>query len=135
MRKTMEWECTEGAETLHFRITKMPATQHERFTIKMLGLGLAGGVPKSDLGLIGVLANAPYEKVQELLDELLSCCEIVKDGISVKLTPANVDGFISERNTLIKLRAEAFKHNDFFQTSGLNELEIFPVQADIKRKG
>ena len=135
MRKTMDWECADGAEMLHFRITQMPATQNERFTIKMFGLGMAGGAPKTELGLMGVLANAPYEKVQELLDELLSCCEIVKDGIPVKLTPANVDGFITERNTLIKLRAQAFKHNDFFQTRGLTDLEVFPVQADIKRKG
>lgn len=136
MRKSMEWECKDGAEMLRFRITQMPATQSERFSIKMFALGGAGGVPRANAGgLVGMLANVPYEKVQELLDELLSCCEVIKDGIPVKLTSSNVDGFISERNTLIKLRAQAFKFNDFFQTSGLDELEIYPAQADIKRKG
>jgi hypothetical protein len=116
----------------------MSATQSERFTIKILMLiGANGGNvdTKSLSGLLGNLSNIPFEKIQELLDELLSCCEIVKDNIPVKLTPANVDGFISERNTLLKLRAEAFKYNDFFQMSGLNGLEAFPAQADIKRKG
>lgn len=138
MRKVMEWECTDGGESLHFRITQMSATQSERFTIKILMLiGANGGNvdTKSLSGLLGNLSNIPFEKIQELLDELLSCCEIIKDNIPVKLTPTNVDGFISERNTLLKLRAEAFKHNDFFQMSGLNGLEAFPAQADIKRKG
>ena len=85
--------------------------------------------------ILGSLSAAPYEKIQELLTDLLSCCSIVKENVDVKLTEENVDGFISERNTLLQLRAEAFKVNDFFQTSGLNVFEKSPVQADIKRKG
>ena len=136
MRKVVDWTCEDGGESLHFRIKQMSATQAERFTFKLLLLiGANGGkVETGDLsGLLGSLSAAPYEKIQELLTELLSCCAIVKENVEVKLTEANVDGFISERNTLLQLRAEAFKVNDFFQTSGLPGFGQSPA-PDIKRK-
>ena len=137
MRKVVDWQCDDGGESLHFRIKQMSATQAERFTFKLLLLiGANGGkVETGDLsGLLGSLSAAPYEKIQELLTELLSCCAIVKENVEVKLTEANVDGFISERNTLLQLRAEAFNVNDFFQTSGLPGFGQSPA-PDIKRKG
>ena len=136
MRKVVDWTCEDGGASLHFRIKQMSATQAERFTFKLLLLiGASGGkVETGDLsGLLGSLSAAPYEKIQELLTELLSCCAIVKENVEVKLTEANVDGFISERNTLLQLRAEAFKANDFFQTSGLPGFAQSPA-PDIKRK-
>ena len=137
MRKVVDWTCEDGGATLHFRIKQMSATQAERFTFKLLLLiGANGGkMATGDLSaILGSLSAAPYEKIQELLTDLLSCCSIVKENVDVKLTEENVDGFISERNTLLQLRAEAFKVNDFFQTSGLDVFEKSPVQADIKRR-
>ena len=137
MRKVVDWTCDDGGESLHFRIKQMSATQAERFTFKVLLLiGANGGkFETGDLSaLLGSLSAAPYERIQELLTELLSCCSIVKENVEVKLTEANVDGFISERNTLLQLRAEAFKVNDFFQTSGLSVFGQSPA-PDIKRKG
>ena len=137
MRKVVDWTCDDGGESLHFRIKQMSATQAERFTFKLLLLiGANGGkMETGDLSaILGSLNAAPYEKIQELLTDLLSCCSIVKENVDVKLTEDNVDMFISERNTLLQLRAEAFKVNDFFQTSGLNVFEQSPVPADIKRK-
>jgi len=138
MRKVVDWTVEDGGATLHFKIKQMSATQAERFTFKLLLLiGANGGnVETGDLsGLLGSLSSAPYEKIQELLDELLSCCSIVKENVEVKLTDANVDTFIDSRNTLLQLRAEAFKVNDFFQTSGLNVFGESPAPVDIKRKG
>ena len=138
MRKIVDWQCDDGGESLHFRIKQMSATQAERFTFKLLLLiGANGGKVQAEdfAGLLGSLASAPYEKIQELLTELLSCCSIVKENMEIKLTEKNVDGFISERNTLLQLRAEAFKVNDFFQTSGLPDFGKSPAQVDIKRKG
>lgn len=137
MRKVVDWTCEDGGESLHFRIKQMSATQAERFTFKLLLLiGANGGkMEAGDLSsLLGSLSAVPYEKIQELLSELLSCCSIVKENVEVKLTEENVDGFISERNTLLQLRAEAFKVNDFFQTSGLSVFGKSPVPADIKRR-
>lgn len=138
MRKVVDWTCEDGGATLHFRIKQMSATQAERFTFKLLLLiGANGGkVETGDLSsLLGSLASADYEKIQELLTELLSCCSIVKENVEVKLTEENVDGFIERRNTLLQLRAEAFKVNDFFQTSGLPGFGESPAPVDIKRKG
>ena len=138
MRKVVDWTCEDGGESLHFRIKQMSATQAERFTFKLLLLiGANGGkVQTGDLSsLLGSLASADYDKIQELLTELLSCCAIVKENVEVNLTEENVDGFISERNTLLQLRAEAFKVNDFFQTRGLPAFGQSPAQVDIKRKG
>ena len=136
MRKVVDWTCEDGGATLHFRIKQMAATQAERFTFKVLLLiGANGGkFETGDLSrLLGSLSSAPYEKIQELLDDLLSCCSIVKENVEVKLTDANVDTYIESRNTLLQLRAEAFKANDFFQTSGLNVFAQSPA-PDIKRK-
>jgi len=136
MRKVVDWQCDDGGESLHFRIKQMSATQSERFTFKVLLLiGANGGkFETGDLsGLLGSLSSAPYEKIQELLDDLLSCCSIVKENVEVKLTEQNVDTYIESRNTLLQLRAEAFKANDFFQTSGLNVFAQSPA-PDIKRK-
>lgn len=137
MRKVVDWTCEDGGESLHFRIKQMSATQAERFTFKLLLLiGANGGkMASGDLSaLLGSLSAAPYEKIQELLTELLSCCSIVKENVEVKLTEENVDGFISERNTLFQLRVEAFKVNDFFQTSGLSVFGQSPAPVDIKRR-
>ena len=138
MRKVIDWTCEDGGKSLHFRIKQMSATQAERFTFKLLLLiGANGGKVQAEdfSGLLGSLASAPYEKIQELLTELLNCCSIVTENVETKLTEDNVDMFISERNTLLQLRAEAFKMNDFFQTSGLNVFAKSQDPPDIKRKG
>lgn len=137
MRKVIDVNLDDGGATLHFRIKQMSATQAERWTFKMMMLiGAAGGSTKGDdlAGILGTLSNAPYERIQELLTDLLSCCAIVKENVEVQLTEENVDGFISNRNTLMRLRAEAFKVNDFFQTGGLPDLGQSPAQVDIKRR-
>lgn len=138
MRKVVDITLTEDNEELHFRIKQMSATQAERWTFKLFLLigGNGGKLEGGDLSsLLSSFANVPYERIQDLLSDLLACCSIVKEGIEVKLTEDNVDGFISQRNTLIQLRAEAFKVNDFFQSNGLPDLGKSQKRADIKRKG
>lgn len=138
MRKVVDWTCDDGGATLHFRIKQMSASQAERFTFKLLLLiGANGGKVQAEdfSGLLGSLAAAPYEKIQELLTELLSCCSIVTERVETQLTDENVDMFIGERNTLMQLRAEAFRVNDFFQTSGLSVFGQSQNPPDIKRKG
>ena len=137
MRKEIDVMLDDGGESLHFRIKQMSATQAERWTFKMMMLiGAAGGSTEGDdlSSILATLSNAPYERIQELLTDLLSCCSIIKENVAVHLTEENVDGFISNRNTLIKLRAEAFKVNDFFQTGGLPDLGQSPAPVDIKRR-
>lgn len=142
MRKVSDTTLKDGENELHFKIKQMSATQAERWTFKMLfligGNALSGEVEGLSLSaLLSSLSSAPYEKIQELLSDLLACCSIVKDGVEIKLTETNVDGFITERNTLIQLRAEAFKANNFFQGSGLPGFSKSqsPAPVDIRRKG
>ena len=76
----------------------------------------------------------PFEKIEALLADLLKCCSIIKDGIEIQLDENNVDGFIEQRNTLIKLRVEAFKFNDFFQLPEMGESKTSPETTIIKRR-
>lgn len=136
-RKETVITLTDGDEQKRFKIRQMPATKAERWIFKMILLlgGKANVQHLEDLsGLLEAVSNQPYEKVQELLDDLLSCVSRVHDGnIESQLTPENVDGFVEEMGTLMKLRVEAFKANNFFPKAGLGESTASPTQAMIKR--
>jgi hypothetical protein len=60
----------------------------------------------------------------------------VNGGVETQLTPDNVDGFIESPMTLLKLRAEVFKANNFFPKGGQPPLSEFSdISAPtIKRK-
>jgi hypothetical protein len=86
--------------------------------------------------MLNTVANKPYEKVQELLDEILSCISIVTDGgIETQLNPDLVDGFIDEASTLTKLRGEVIKFNNFFPQSGTSDSKESPApEVTIRRQ-
>lgn len=143
MRKTTDITINDGDNALRFRIKQMSATQSESWTYRLLML-LAQGAGKgsvSDLSgadlsaVMGLLGNVPFEKIEALLADLLKCCSIIKDGIEIQLDETNVDGFIEKRNTLIKLRVEAFKFNDFFQMPDMGGSGQSPEVTTIKRRG
>lgn len=140
MRKENIVTINDGGQDKKFKVKQMSASQGERFLIKvMLLLGASADTDKlSDAsGFMGAIANQPYEKVQELMDILLSCVSRVHDGgIESQLTPENVDSFIDEMPTLLKLRGEAFSINNFFPQSGLSALSGLGGDGTIiKRKG
>jgi hypothetical protein len=85
--------------------------------------------------MLNAVASKPYERIQEMLDEVLSCISIVTEGnIETQLTPDLVDGFIDEASTLTKLRGEVIKFNNFFPQSGTNALSESPApEVIIKR--
>lgn len=130
MRKETVVEIVDAGEKKKFRIRQMAATESEKFTVKMLML--VGNVGTEDNAL-NRLSSVPYEKLQELMSALLECCSINVGGIETQLNEGNVDGFISERNTLMQLRIEAFKFNDFFQIAGFGDFGKF-LSPDIKRQ-
>ncbi len=142
MRKTTDITIMENDTALRFRIKQMSATQSESWTYRLLML-LAQGAGKGSINelsggdmssVFGMLGNVPFEKVEALLDDLLRCCSILKDGIEIQLDANNVDGFIEQRNTLIKLRIEAFKFNDFFQLPEMGGSNQSPEVTTIKRR-
>ena len=146
MRKTSTITLMDGGESKRFKITQMSATKAERWLFKFVLL-LGGGTDMTALKnlendptqLLTAVADKPYEKVQELLDDLLTCvCRVHDGGIETQLTPENVDGFIEEMGTLMKLRVEAFKANSFFPKADENESDGLNHSADnvlIRRKG
>ena len=140
MRKENMVTINDGGQEKKFKIKQMSASQGERFLFKiMLLLGASTDTDKltDASGFFDAIANQPYEKVQELLDILLSCVSRVHDGgIESQLTPENVDSFVEDMSTLLKLRGEAFSINNFFQGSGLNALSGLGGDGiAIKRKG
>lgn len=139
MRKENIVTLLDGGQEKKFKIKQMSASQGERFLFKiMLLLGASTNTEKltDASGFFDAISNKPYEKVQELLDILLSCVSRVHDGgIESQLTPENVDGFIEEMPTLLKLRGEAFSINNFFQGNGLDALnKLGGDNIAIKRK-
>ena len=137
MRKENLITIDDAGEQKQFKVRQMSAAQGERFLFKLILL--LGGKAKVEslnnpLALLGSLSDKPYDRVQELLDELLSCISRVNGGVETQLTTDNVDGFVESPMTLLKLRAEAIKCNNFFQQGGATPSEEFNVGTLIKRK-
>lgn len=139
MRKEFTITINDGGQDKRFKIRQMPATQAERFMFKLIFLigGQAEIEKLQDMGaVLEAMADKPFEKVQELLDSLLACVSLLNEGgIETQLDPDNVDGFVEEMSTLLKLRAEAFKANSFFQQNGANASDVSPAPVTIKRRG
>lgn len=137
MRKENLITIDDAGEQKQFKVRQMSAAQGERFLFKLILL--LGGKSEVEslnnpLALLGALSDKPYEKVQELLDDMLSCLSRVNGGVETQLTPDNVDGFVESPMTLLKLRAEAVKANNFFQKGVVTPLEGFSGETIIKRK-
>lgn len=128
----------DGGEQKRFKIRQMSATKAERWVIKLIFL--LGGQTEIDklhdaLDILNAITDKPFDRVQELLDGLLECCSRVHEGgIETQLTPENVDGFVEEMQTLLNLRVEAFKLNNFFQKSGLSVSAESHKSVTIPRK-
>jgi hypothetical protein len=139
MRKEQIITLQDAGESKNFKIRQMPATKAERWLIKFILL-LGGNAAVQDMqnptNFLAALADKPFDKVQELLDALLSCCSRVHDGgMETQLSPVNVDGFVEEITTLMKLRAEAFKINNFFPMADTNALKDFGAAVIRRKKG
>lgn len=155
MRKEKLVKIQDRGRELTFKIKEMPASQAERWIIR-LGLLLAGtglvekSVVQNDAGatsieigkllassgIISALAKIDYEKAAPLYDELLGCCSYVVSGaMDQPLTPELVDGIVEDVKTLFLLRKEAAMLNfDFFSSVFLSstlpsEAESAPRQA------
>lgn len=141
MRKNQVVTLTDGGKQKNFKITQMSATKAEKTILKLiLLLGGEDSIKNLDdltdfKNIIKALADQPYDKVQEILDALLSCVSSIKDGgIEFPLNATNVDDEIDDVKTLFMLRVEAFKLNNFFQQSEQNPLSESQKFVTIPRK-
>lgn len=139
MRKESIVRLDDAGEQKQFKITQMSASRGERFFYKLILL-LGGRTAVSKLtdpyALLSALADKPFERVEELLDDMLSCVSRVNGGVETQLTPENVDAFVSSPMTLFKLRAEVVKANNFFQNGVLTpSQDSSDGSVLIKRQG
>lgn len=107
-----------------FIITEMPAAKIDNWAMRVL-LALAGAgidIAEAKEGMVGLarvafgaLGNIPHDVALPLLDELLSCVEIVPQGGSPR--PLDLDlGDIEDFTNLWAFRKEVFNlHVDFLQ--------------------
>lgn len=138
MRKTTTITLVDDGQEKTFSIEQMPATKAERWLFKLILL-IGGNANVENLqdisGFLSAVADKPYERVEELLNELLLCVSHVTDGgITTQLTPGIVDDHVKEMNNLMKLQMEAFSFNNFFPKSGLTELNPSPGPAVTIKK-
>jgi hypothetical protein len=108
-----------------YLLTEMPARQGEEWAIRAVGAAMKyttempegfenGGM--ASLAQIGLraLAGVPWEVLKPLLDEMMSCAQIVPDPRNQKIYRQLIDSDTEEISTRLKLRSEIFKlHADF----------------------
>lgn len=148
MRKEVTITLEDGGQEKRFIIKQFPATKSEMFKFKF-GL-LVGNADLGDLQhakspydiisfFLGALSDKPYERIQDMLNMMISCVSRVHDGgITTQLTPENIDSYVEEGDTLMRLRGEVLKVNGFFHGSGQddsNNSEKSPApEITIKRQ-
>lgn len=120
-----------------FRITEMSANQAEKWAVRALLLlaGSGGEIPESVIGMgmegialtgINVFLRSPiqYEKLEPLLDEMMTCVQVVRDSRTpdVATAIASPDD-IEEVATRAWLRGEVLRiHTGFSAAAALSAL-------------
>ncbi len=125
-RKTVEIEITDSASRdvgKKFRITELDADRAEDWAIRAFiglaagGVSLPSSVPKTLPGLsllaIQTIFRMPYEHMRPLLNEMMSCVQVVA---SSGKTHSPMAGEIEEPETLFQLRKQVVElHTGFFE--------------------
>lgn len=129
MRKTVDVTISEEGRDLGkvFRITEMSADQAERWAMRaffalmnagidipedVAGMGLAG---IAEIGL-KALSRVPFEAAEPLLQDMMSCVQIVPDPGKPNVVRSLIEGDIEEILTRIQLRRAVFDvHVDFLK--------------------
>lgn len=116
----------DGDTPKNFKIQQMSAWKAQKWMAKFLLL--IGGenvsvenLQEGDWGtILASIADKPFDKVEELIGELLSCCSSIRDNnVHIPLTPSNVDSQIDSVDCLLMLEKEAFAYNNFFGGKGM----------------
>jgi hypothetical protein len=127
-RKVVDWAAGSGRDAGKvFRITEMPAFRAEKWAIKALQALMSTGVelpddindaPAANLVRTGLkaLAAAPFDVVEPLLDEMLTCIKLIPDPARANVERAVMwDIDVEEAQTIIMLRKEVLDiHLGFF---------------------
>lgn len=127
----------------NFRITEMPATRSEKWGMRALLMLRGSGERVPDnvqgLGMVGVAilginvflrGEMNFEALEPLLDEMMTCVEIVRDPRHPDVaTPLVSDDDIEEVQTRLWLRSEVLRvHTGFSPADALSTL-VAAIQA------
>lgn len=133
MRKTKEITISDDSSRDNgrkFLITEMPASQTERWALRVLASLTKAGFEIPDeaqgmeavvrSGLETVLGKLDFYDLEPLLDEMMGCIQVVSSaGITRKLLEEDIE----EVKTRLILKREVFAlHVDFFGDAGLSTL-------------
>lgn len=112
-----------------FLLTEMDCTKAEKWGQRALGVMIRGGVDLPELltasgfsGIVSVgfmaLFAAPWADVEPLLDELMSCVQVMPDPNKPAILRGIYESDIEEISTLVTLRLEAFELSSGFSVAG-----------------
>lgn len=123
----------DGENELRFKIRQMPATDMESWVLRVAQLAASADLGDTSKGIEGVISeiiknpqkfisSVDYAKFKPLWDELLKCCSKVDDRVEQQCDIENVDTYISNFVTLVRLRVEVLNLNfGFFTESNPSE--------------
>ena len=127
MIKTKIVTIKDGENELKFKIRQMPATDMESWVLRVAQLAasaelgdLGGGVEAVVSSIIKnpqkFIASVDYAKFKPLWDELLKCASKVDDRVEQQCDIDNVNTYVTNFVTLIRLRVEVLNLNFGFFT-------------------
>lgn len=135
-RKTAQWTVTdEGRDKGKvFLLTEMSAARAEAWATRALLalMGADASIPENDaeLGAAGLaelglrsISRLKWEVAEPLLEEMLTCVQIIPNPAKPQVVRALVENDIEEIMTRVKLRIEVWKlHMDFLEADMLSTL-------------
>lgn len=111
----------DGNREIKVRIEKMDAFKAEDWYLRaMMLLGEKSEAVWNGANIqsiIAMISSVGYHKVKPLLDELLSCCYLIRDKTEVQLGE-DMPGMFYSPLTITRLRVESAKANFGFFTDG-----------------
>jgi hypothetical protein len=144
-RKEKRITLTEDGQAFEFVIRQMPLAKLELFALRAVSLlagsakdapdmnGLSDGIEwvrrQSGNALLSCLGNVDTDKAAPLLDELLGCCSRVVGAVETKCDASNIDGYLSDIQSLFTLRKEALTLNFGFFTRAVEKLSASQEEA------
>lgn len=133
MRKEKIITLQDNGNTLRFKVRQMAATDQEKFIFK--AVLLLNGKELGDVDVVALrkdpmkyikpsmifsaMQNLEYEKVEPLINMLLSCCYRINGNMEEQCTPDTINGYVENFTTLLSLKKAALEVNfGFFWEDG-----------------
>ena len=135
MIKTKIVTIRDGDKDLKFKIRQMPATEMESWVLRVAQLAASADIEELDgksgmESIIGAIMKKPlkfissvdYAKFKPLWDELLKSASKVDDRIEQQCDIENIDSYVSNFITLVRVRVEVLNLNfGFFSKESPSE--------------